>query len=168
MTADIRIARLEEWDRVRDLRLRALADAPDAFGSTLEREREYGRPEWLGWISGWVGTTNALFVAEGAGRWLGMAVGSCDEAGGAAHLYGMWVEPEARRGGIGARLVDAVVAWVAAGTGATMLVLDVSVANRDADRFYRRLGFEATGERHPLREGSAIDAVVLRRTLQGS
>jgi len=39
----IRPVAREEWERVRDLRLHALADAPDAFGSTLERERSVVR-----------------------------------------------------------------------------------------------------------------------------
>ena len=60
----IRPAAREEWERVRDLRLRALAEPPDAFGSTLAREREHGEAEWVGWIEGWDGSRNALFVAE--------------------------------------------------------------------------------------------------------
>src|SRR4029453_6507581 len=72
----IRPVTREEWERVRDLRLHALADAPDAFGSTLERERSLGRPGWIAWIEGWEGATNVLFVAERGDRWIGMAVGS--------------------------------------------------------------------------------------------
>jgi len=35
-----------EWRIYRDLRLRALADSPDAFGSTFERERDRPDAEW--------------------------------------------------------------------------------------------------------------------------
>ena len=64
----VRQAIPEEWERVRELRLRALADAPDVFGSTLERERSVGRQEWIAWVEGWEGATNAMYVAERGDR----------------------------------------------------------------------------------------------------
>jgi hypothetical protein len=39
----------EEWRRLRDLRLQALADTPEAFGSTLARERDYADDVWREW-----------------------------------------------------------------------------------------------------------------------
>jgi hypothetical protein len=35
---EVREVAVEEWARFRDLRLRALREDPEAFGSTLERE----------------------------------------------------------------------------------------------------------------------------------
>jgi GNAT superfamily N-acetyltransferase len=97
-------------ERGRERRLRALADAPDAFGSTLRRERSHGRPERIAWIEGWKGATNAMFVAERGDRWIGMAVGSRTGEESDAHLYGMWVDPTWRGPGR-ARLVEGVLTW---------------------------------------------------------
>jgi len=41
---EVQTARGEDWRAIRDLRLRALIDAPDAFGSTYEDERESDEP----------------------------------------------------------------------------------------------------------------------------
>jgi ribosomal protein S18 acetylase RimI-like enzyme len=161
---DVRAARTEEWRSVRDLRLRALADSPDAFGSTLDRERTHGEPEWVGWISGWQGAVNRLFVAVDGDAWVGMAVGSRGEGEERVHVYGMWVDPRRRRAGLGRRLLDEVFAWARA-TGAAEIELGVTGSNRDAVTFYERMGFTDTGERHPLREGSSLEVVVMRRRL---
>ena len=152
----------EEWERVRDLRLRALAEAPDAFGSTLEREASLGRPGWIAWIEGWEGATNTMFVAERGDGWVGMAVGSRTDEEADAHLYGMWVDPTWRGRGIGARLVDGVLAW-ARSWGARSVILGVAEINDGAADFYEHLGFADTGERYPLRDGSALNCRVLRR-----
>jgi ribosomal protein S18 acetylase RimI-like enzyme len=161
----IRRAREDEWDRFRDLRLRALEDAPDAFGSTLERERPHGEAEWRRWLTGWDGaTTNVVFVAEVRGRWVAVAVGSF-AAGEDAHLYAMWVEPESRAAGTGRALVDAVVAWAEDETPAAALDLWVTQGNEPASALYRSAGFEPTGEREVLREGSTLEIVAMRRRL---
>ena len=159
---EIRPARREEWGRVRDLRLRSLSDAPDAFGSTLEREREHGEAEWIEWVEGWEDATNVLYVAEDGDTWIGMAVGSRagDEAD--ANLYGMWVDPSWRGRGIGARLVDQVLGW-AGSWGARSVILAVTETNEGAAAFYEHLGFADTGERHRLREGSDLTARVMSR-----
>ena len=164
MTREIRIRRVrrEEWERVCDLRLRALADAPDAFGSTLDRERGNGQAEWIGWIEGWEGATNAMFVAERGDRWIGMAVGSRTGEEDHAHLFGMWVDPEWRGTGVGARLVEGVLQW-ARSWGAGWLGLGVTETNDGAVGFYEHLGFVDTGERYPLREGSRLNCRALRR-----
>lgn len=166
MTADVRTRRVrrEEWERVRDIRLRALTESPDAFGSTFERERPLARSEWIDFIEGWSGATNALYVAEAGDAWIGIAVGSRAADEPVAHLYAMWVDPAWRARGVGTRLVNEVRAW-ARSWAATSVVLNVTGSNEAAVAFYARLGFVATGERHLLREGSHLFVRVMRRTL---
>jgi ribosomal protein S18 acetylase RimI-like enzyme len=160
----IRRVTREEWERVRELRLRALAEAPDAFGSILDVERRHGEAEWIGWIEGWEGSRNALFVAEDAEPWAGMAVGSRAGDEPDAHLYGMWVEPTSRSNGIGTRLVEEVLGW-ARSWDARSVILGVTETNAGAAAFYEHLGFVDTGERYPLRAGSELRCRVLRREL---
>ena len=164
MTTQVRVVRTVEWRRARDLRLRALADAPDAFGSTLERERAFGESEWLEWITGWEGVENTHLVAIVDGIWVGMAVGSQADGDPVAHLYGMWVEPAVRGRGVGGRLVDGVIAW-ATSRGAAVLELGVAEGNDVARSLYEGRGFTDTGRRDPLREGSRRSLLVLRRPL---
>lgn len=163
---EVRTARPDEWRHVRDLRLRALADSPDAFGSTFERERAHAEDDWLRWISGWEGGVNRLVVAIDGEDRIGMAVGSRTGDEERAHLYAMWVDPRSRRAGVGRRLVDAVLAWARA-EGATEIELGATAINRAAVEFYERLGFSDTGERHALRDGSPLEVIVMRRGLGG-
>ena len=163
---EVRTARPDEWRRVRDLRLRALADSPDAFGSTLEHERAHAKRDWLHWISGWERSVNRLVVAVDGDEWIGMAVGSRTGEDDRAHLYAMWVDPRSRRAGVGRRLVEAVLEWARA-EGATEIELGATAINRAAVEFYERLGFSDTGERHALRDGSPLEVIVMRRGLAG-
>lgn len=163
---EVMTAKPDEWRRVRDLRLRALADSPDAFGSTFERERAHKRDDWLRWISGWESAVNRLVVAVDGDEWIGMAVGSQTADDERAHLYAMWVDPGSRRTGVGRRLVEAVLEWAEA-EGATEIELGATAINRDAVVFYERLGFADSGERHALRDGSPLEVVVMRRGLGG-
>jgi len=160
----IRRANADEWERVRALRLAALRDAPDAFGSTFEREAEETEERWRGWVTGWDGAERqALFVAEDGDAWRGLALGvRWRERPDAAHLYAMWVAPDARRTGVGRALVEAVCAW-AAEEGASTVHLCVTDSNEGAAAMYERCGFVPTGERTPLREGSELEVVHLER-----
>ncbi len=164
MSARVRIAEPADWGRARDLRLRALADAPDAFGSTLEHERAYDEARWREWIRGWEGATNRFVVFEADGEWVAMAVGSCAMGESDAHLYAMWVAPDRRRQGVGERLVREVIAW-ARSRSARSVILGLTEGNEGAEDFYEHLGFLDTGERHPLREGSELVTRVLRLEL---
>jgi ribosomal protein S18 acetylase RimI-like enzyme len=141
-------------DRFREVRLRALADAPKAFASTYEREAAYPRETWAERLTaqGWV----HLLAVDGGGPALGMASGRVDpDPPGTGHLLGMWVAPEARGRGVGVRLIEEVAGW-AVGVGLTHLILWVTDPNLAARALYERSGFRATGERQPLPSDPSI------------
>ncbi len=154
-------------ERFRDLRLRALRDAPDAFGATSEASADRDAAYWRGWITGegWDGEVRS-WVAEDRGTWRAMAVGArFDASPTVVHLFGMWVEPALRGSGIASRLVGTVAAWAIA-RGAERLRLAVSDGNDRAETFYAKQGFVRTGEdATPLREGSTVLVHAMERVL---
>ncbi|MBA2665661.1 MAG: GNAT family N-acetyltransferase [Trueperaceae bacterium] len=129
-----------EGPRLRAIRLRALADAPDAFGSTFEVAERKGPEDWETQVE-----RLPTFVWREGDTDLGMVRGAPhDGDADAGYLISMWVAPEARGRGVGAALVGEVIAW-ARGRGLRRLVLDVGAHNEPARRLYERLGFAATG-----------------------
>ena len=148
----IRAVRATDAASLRSLRLRALADAPDAFAMTPQDEAEHPESHWseLAQQSELADAT-VIYAAVDGERWLGMAAGGWfDRPRGIAHLWGMWVDPALRRLGIGERLVDEVRGW-AAGRQARFLRLGVITGEADPTGFYERLGFVRTGETGALR-----------------
>ena len=156
----VRRARAGEWEALREIRLAALADSPDAFGSTLAEERDADEGRWRGWITGegWAGAV-ATFIADGPGPLLGMATGyRPDDRPTTGWLFAMWVRPERRGEGIGRQLVAAVEEWAAA-LDIDQLLLHVTDGNDGAVRFYASCGFVGTSDApEPLRKGSALVA----------
>lgn len=157
-----------DGDQLRGVRVRALGEAPYAFSSSLERESRLGPEFWEERVAeSELGENGVVFVAAEDGRSFGMAGGFfVDEARDVAMLWGMWVDPEARGGGVGHALVEAVAAW-ARSCGAHVLRLAVTdcEASSPAAGLYRKLGFEDTGEREPLEWNPSLITRVLSRSV---
>lgn len=161
MSAPVRRLGADEADLLRDVRLRALREAPMAFGSTVAHEARYKRQKWERWAAEAArGERQAVFIAEPAA---GMASGVIDDEDPAlAHLYAMWVAPEARGSGAGRALLEAVVAW-ATERGAERLTTSVTDGNAVAAGLYTTAGFADTGRREPLGHSDAVVAVLERQ-----
>jgi ribosomal protein S18 acetylase RimI-like enzyme len=140
---EIRVLTPADWPLWRELRLAALADAPDAFSSRLaDWQGDGDRPQrWRDRLS-IPGSVNLVAVLSGEPA--GMASGVPAD-GGAAELISMWVSPAARGHGVGDALVSAVGQW-ARQQSAGALRLAVSDGNEHAAALYRRHGFTPTGE----------------------
>lgn len=164
---DVRRLREGEGGQLRELRLRALADFPDAFASSLHHERHEPAEYWEGLASrSEAADREVTFVAErGDAEWVGMAGAHLirDEHYKAA-LAAIWVAPDARGFGLGRRLVEDVAEWAAA-RGATRLQVSVTETNVGALAFCRRRGFEATGERTPLVSNPELHELTMLRAL---
>ena len=150
----------DEWERFRSVRLRALADAPDAFGATFDEETDLTEADWRRRLES---ADRAVFVVDdgagadgpgATGEVVALATGGpAPDYPGVAALYGMWVAPGARGQGLGIALIDAVKAWALA-AGFPVLGLGVTTTNAPAIALYERAGFRDRGERYPLRDGS--------------
>lgn len=156
----------EEWPIYRDLRLRALHESPDAYGSVYAAECGQTDEEWAERLARGVSAEGdlpmlALFDGEPSGlSWVRIEETKPD----VAHLYQMWVAPHCRRHGVGRALVDAAASWARA-EGARQFELDVTSDNQAAIRLYEGAGFIVLGESRPLRPDSALRAQGMEREL---
>ena len=136
------------WERLREIRLRALTDTPDAFGSSRAREEGQDEAQWYQLASTgrwWVAVTDAG-GAEHPRREgdVGLVAAGHRRSDAALWVYSMWVEPSWRGRGVATPLLDAVVGW-AREERASMIGLDVADRAPRARRFYERYGFVANG-----------------------
>ena len=157
----LQIRRLETSDAAlyRDIRLEALEENPEAFGSTFERESE--RP--LSWFEALVGRSD-IFGAFVDGTLAGIAGYVAQESSKQAHkalLWGMYVRSAARNAGLGKRLVAAVLSH--ARGRVEMVQLTVVSENEGARRLYNALGFVEYGlEKRALKQnGRYYDEVLM-------
>ena len=146
-----------EWRHYRELRLRALADSPSAFATTLAEAQAREDADWLRQASsGAESPSEIALVAEADSRLIGLAWSRIDStATDRALLYQMWVDPSFRGLGTGRSLLAAVVRW-ATGMSARQIILSVTCGNTPATRLYRSAGFEPVGHPEPLRPGSDL------------
>lgn len=143
----IREAHIDDGPRLWGLRLEMLADAPLAYLDTLDRAVARGLREYQHRVRAWVtGPDRTLFVAERNSTLVGH-LGAVDELGYTG-LVMVYVSPSARGRGVLKGLVDAAAEW-SRSAGEEKLLLEVMERNHRAIRAYEKLGFTATGNRHP-------------------
>ena len=145
---DLVVRRLDgsEWAVLRDTRLAALRESPDAFLSTAEHEAGFTREIWTA-----LARRRAVAFAEG--RPVGV-VGWSFHDGGFVELIGMWVGPDHRGGDAASALVQFV--RDEAIERDQELRLGVRALNRRAAAFYRKAGFiEMSREQH----GSGFEVI---------
>lgn len=147
----VRRIRPDEGEALRRVRLAALSDSPEAFGSTYSREMLLTGDEWADRARRSAsGSERALFFALDRESIVGLAGGYRPDGTAAdVELISMWTDPSARRSGVGRRLVDAVIEW-SRSVGAERVDLWVTKGNDPAEALYRAMGFVETGDYQPL------------------
>jgi ribosomal protein S18 acetylase RimI-like enzyme len=143
MGVSVRSITEQDWELSRALRLRALAEDPDAFASSLEKERGFADAQWQAWSrSNAERRATAGFYASLDGVEVGLIVGVRKPH--AVQLNALWVAPEARGRGAASALIEAVAGW-AAESGVRELELEVTETSRAARHLYEKLGFAVAG-----------------------
>ena len=161
MAVTIRELEAAEWSLFRDLRLRALTESPDAFRPTVTELEAIADEEWIDLVRSTVEHPRGLLaVAEGDGGPVGVVFGRVTDDSATTVVAAMWVEPTARRQGVGAALLEEALTWGWT-VGAQRAELWVVADGGPAFRLYRSAGFQPTGETGTLREDSDIPIVQL-------
>ena len=118
-------------ETVRPLRLRALREDPDAFGSTLESEQDRPDADWDFWVR------DSIIAFDGDTP-VGMANLKLEPD--QARLFGMWVAPEARGQGLGRLLLAAALHYFLE-SGMTRARVVTQARNIASQRLYQGCGF---------------------------
>jgi GNAT superfamily N-acetyltransferase len=134
----------DDWRLWRELRLFALAEAPEAFGTGLAEWQGNGDTE-ARWRNRMTAVPFNVLVVDG-GRAVGQVSGLPTDDPSVVELISMYVHPEARGTGAGAALVESVCEW-ARGNGANTVILGVKSTNVHARRLYERCGFSVDQSR---------------------
>jgi ribosomal protein S18 acetylase RimI-like enzyme len=155
-----------EWEVYKEVRLRALQESPDSFGSTFEREAAFSDDRWSERLG--ADDNNTFLVAELDKKVVGIVCGALPtQNDGCGTLYQMWVDPEYRGNGVGKVLLVRMIQW---GMHAKLsgLALTVTTTNIDAISLYELAGFSSFGKLEPLREGSELQVCNMRLELDES
>jgi GNAT superfamily N-acetyltransferase len=141
--------------------LQAVEESPDAFRGTLDRESAEANEWWIRLIANTAEHPHGLLlVAEVGSDPAGMLFGRLDGEAEVLDVGSMWVDPPLRRRGVGEGLINAALDW-ARDAGASRAELWVTSGNLAAEELFAKVGFVATDETEPLREGSELRVVKL-------
>ncbi|HUV57912.1 MAG TPA: GNAT family N-acetyltransferase [Acidimicrobiales bacterium] len=158
--ATVRRVRPGDWSALRGIRLEALADTPEAYGSTLADVSTWPDERWRLMAGG-----RANFLAEVDGRVVGMVAGGTNnEWPGTRWMYAMYVTPETRGTGVADDLVEMVSQW-ARDEGVGQLYLSVTATVARARAFYERMGFRLTGTTTSMSRDPGVTLVTMVRDL---
>ncbi len=147
MSTHMLVRKLTEDDLevVWTLRLRALRDNPEAFGSTYEETVARGKA-WM--LQRFGQGDETLFLGAFEETLIGM-VGLHREANikdrHKGLVFGMYVLPDRRQHGVGKALMQALIAQAQQLAGLEQLHLAVVTTNAAARHLYSTLGFEVYG-----------------------
>lgn len=158
------VRRLEstEWTTALNLRVAALTESPEAFGSSVPRERGLALETWQARL-----TDNAWFAAFDTEMAVGLACGIHTDSAGERELTGLWVAPSYRGTGLGDALVISVRDWATL-QGAHRLTLEVVRTNESAIDLYARQGFEVVEQTETRRTGLRDTDIVMSLDLRKS
>ncbi len=160
----LRIERIaaSQWPLLKELRCRALDDAPYAFSGTLEEAKKRSEESWAAWSENCSDNPKAItFIAYYKDKPCGMM--GCDLAGEkneVAKLLAVWVAPEYRRLKVGQGLLEVVKQW-ASESHAQVLHIWVAEQNASAISFYKAAGCEVTGQRQPFKSDATQEEILL-------
>jgi ribosomal protein S18 acetylase RimI-like enzyme len=162
---DIRPLVPDEWFILRDIRLTALAESPDAFLSTYEREKVYVEDRWRAEFTR--GDWNVGFLSGRPASLLGVTR-EPDTPADACYLEYLWVAPDCRRRHVALDMIAGVLDGLRA-RGMRTAFLWVLDGNEVAMNVYRRAGFMSTNHRQALaaRPGRSEERLHLSLGLSG-
>ena len=155
-----------DWRVYKAIRLRALAESPDSFGSTWEREASFTPVHWKSRLNA-VSEKNSTIavVATKNDMYIGLLSGVIQKSDSSrANLYQMWVDPTCRGLGVGTALIDEVRSW-AVERDARKLLLSVTTVNIEAMSLYKSIGFVPVGSTEALRPDSTLQSQAMELLL---
>jgi len=142
---EIKVLTEHDAEIYRTIRLNALLNSPESFGSSYEEELEFPLERFLQRISKPNSNTYGAFSE-------GQLIGICNlvfqprkKMNHRADIYSMYVEPDFRNKGIGKRLIQQAIKTAQQSDRIEQIYLTVVSSNKVAKSLYISFGFKSYG-----------------------
>lgn len=137
-----------DWEKYKELRLECLLNEPEAFGSSYEKSSQKNDADWKAEFED---PGSFIMVVSDAGQIVAM-VGAYQEAKvkmkHMAYIWGVYVRKSYRGRGIGKKLMETALDFLAKNKEIEKVDLNVNTEQLSAVRLYEKLGFTIAGTLH--------------------
>jgi len=165
----IRLAETKDWQTIRDVMLKMLADAPHAFGDTLAEAESREMQEWQQLTEQLTNTPyGCAYIAKDHQGECGFVLGDAAHPQlppGAVIAARLWVAPRQRGMGLGRKLMDVVTCW-AKERGMDQIFVGIKDTNLGVVKFFEHLGYDDTGIRQQVSTDSPRQLILMARKLE--
>lgn len=158
------------WLDYKNLRLKALKEEPQSFGSSYEDHKDNTDSEWQQRLEEYKQGKKAwMFFAEKSGKLIGMVGGWQEETDiqqGIVNIMGMYVVPEYRGKGISKLLLHTLLEELKKNTSIKKVTLTVNTSKTSAFNLYKNLGFvEIEKKMEKMGDGVEYEVVEMEKKL---
>lgn len=137
----------QQWQRYKDLRLRALKEERQAFSSTYEDSIKYPDSFWQERLKqAYAGNSQWLLFAKQGDNLVGMAGGYVTDEKDTAEVVGIYIVKEARGQGISNKLTVDLINRIKQNKSINKLLIGVNPEQVAALSLYQGLGFKIIGK----------------------
>ena len=158
-----------EWRLLKELRLRALREEPQAFCSAFSREAAWSDEKWRQRLQDVKDRRGWIFFAKLDGKLVGMIGGfrnHTDKQKCRAEIWGMYVDKLARRKGVGEALVKRLLVELSKEENVNTVLLEVNANQQPAIQLYKKLGFDQVWtEEITFGDGTQGSAMIMEKSI---
>jgi ribosomal protein S18 acetylase RimI-like enzyme len=136
---------VSDWKDFKEIRLAALKEEPQAFGSSYARDVAYPDSIWQERLRDSESKKSVCLFAKLEGRIVGMVMGGRtddDKQTHLAHIWGTYVDSKARGKGIGKELMQRVIEELGRDADIKGICVTVNTEQKPAIKLYESLGFK--------------------------
>lgn len=157
---EIKILGVDELNDFREIRLSALAKAPEMFGSTYDAEIVKPLSFFQNCLS-----SSTIFGVYHKDKIIGLATLTLEQGIKLSHkavLSSVFIEPEFQRQGLASALLRTVIAYAKAHV--EQILLTVADGNQSAIQLYEKFGFQIYGTEQKALKNNAeyIDELLMK------
>jgi len=136
---------VSDWRAFRKIRLEALKEEPQAFGSSYAKDAAYPDSKWQERLRDGENKTGIYLFAKLEGKIVGMVMGGRtdeDKHAHLAHIWGTFVDSSARGKGAGKELMERAVEELGKEADVQKIRVTVNTEQKPAVKLYESLGFK--------------------------
>ena len=125
----------DDWEKLRDIRLRAVTESPQAFGDTVEKTKAQTEEVWRKWIA-----NSHIYIIDDNNKSVSAATFRQD-IDGVWEINAVWTDPSYRNKGLSRKIFEQIF-FDAKMMSIDVIRLDVNSIQSAAVTLYESLGFK--------------------------